>query len=405
MPVQQQNASFAKGLGGRVAGANTQHKDAPIDTGNQRLPANIKNGIAKLSTLYTKEQDREDGKCPKGKVFFRASAIVVSPQSFNGVKVADLVTQQVVPLCDVPAKGKREAKSLEENWYDFQNLFKILGVNPPEEHGKDEEADARIQRYYFGAMANILERIKTQPIFIVFSTRGWTPGPTPENPQPNEMIFEDWHRMATAQEVAALFAGGNGRPDPAAGVGGATPATQPGPGTAPPTQTAPAPRQATTTPVAEEDIADVVQALVEVAMGDPNGETEDGANAGRRLFALAVNVGWPEPQVHNAPDWAAVGEMALGTPPSQAPAVTDAPASVTVGSKWMFCKRAKDGTKLKNAKGEELPPQEVEVTAVNAEAKTCTVKLTKDGKVVSDLRSKTPVDVKFDWLEVAQPPY
>ena len=56
MPMQQQqNSSFAKKLGARVAQANEEHRDKPVDTGEHRLPAGIKSAIAKLKAMYTKE--------------------------------------------------------------------------------------------------------------------------------------------------------------------------------------------------------------------------------------------------------------------------------------------------------------------------------------------------------------
>ena len=149
------------------------------------------------------------------------------------------------------------------------------------------------------------------------------------------------------------------------------------------------------------DPADEVAALVEVAMNDPEGATEDGALAAARLEEMAWAAGVTKDQTAAALNWAAVAEMALGNLPTAAvihtPTVSN--AAVIVGGKHKFAKRTKDGAKLKNAKGEEFPSQEVEVVAVDAAAKTCIVKSARDGKEVVDIRTKKPVAVKFEWLE------
>lgn len=398
MPVQQQMSSFAKKLGGRVAAANAEHKDKPIDTGNRRLPAGIKNGVARLSTMYTK--DYEDGD-HKGQTFFRASAIVVSPTEHNAEKVAGLVTSVMIPLCDVPAKGLRAAKSFSDNWFEFQNVFKLLGIAPCPETQATDPTGQRTEAYFFAAMKTLTDpiRMKTNPVYISFSTRAWTPKPTPQQPKPTEMVFEEWHGLAQAPSAN----------NPAGGVKVAD--RPPAPPHNPPTGNEdglPVASASVTvggvSPVSggQSHISDEVSSLVEVAMGDPNGETPDGQEAGVRLQELAWAAGWTAEQTRDAADWAAVGEMALGSPattPLTTPSANGSPTSPTVGNRYKFAKRTQDGVKLKNAKGEEFPPAEVEVTAVDAILGICTVKSCKDGKAVLDIRTKQPVAVKFEWLE------
>ena len=410
MPVQEQMSSFAKRLGGRVAEANAQYKDAPVDTGNRRLPGGIKSGVALLSSMYTKEYDA--GADLAGETFFRCSAVAVSPAEHNGQKVAGIVTQQIIPLCDVPAKGMRKAKPFADNWFEFQNIFKLLGVAPCPETTQTDPTGQRTEAYFMGAIKSLTDpqRSKTNPIYIEFSTRGWTPPPSASNPNPDEMVFETWHGLAKW----------DGKVDPGAGVMQQPPQTPvydspptiaadglpPGPPTAAPEPVQP---PATVEQPSEEDIAEEVESLVETAMSDPDGTTEDGVAASARLEEIAWGNGWTKEQTAGAPDWAAVGDMALNPPNNAPPTSTAAPAAplpspngVAVGSNWMFAKRKKDGTKLKNNKGEEFPTQRVEVVTVDTAAQTCTVKTTKDGKDVVDIRSKKPVEVKFDWLEPAQ---
>lgn len=403
MPMQQQNAGFAQGLGGRLAAANAACADKPIDTGMRRLPPGIRDGVARLSACYTKQYE-DDKQGLKGKTFFRASAVVVYPTEHGGMKVAGMVTSQVIPLCDVPARegSQKKAVSFEENWDAFQNLMKILGVNPPREQGSDEAAGIRIQQYYLAAMQALVDpaRVKTNPVYIRFSTRGWTPPTAPGQPKAEEMVFETWHEQVKW----------DGRPDPAAGVVTSQPPPRsmpPGTNGVPAAPAAPStlpPQMPTLSPTAiAGEVQDVVASLVEIAMNDPEGATEDGADASARLEEMAIALGWTQEQTGAAPDWAAVGDMALNPPPQAAPATQPATQGATptptVGSRWMFAKRTREGAKLKNARGEEFPPQEVEVAYVDLASQTCTVRTTRDGKDVVDIKTKQPVAVKFEWLE------
>lgn len=415
MPVQTQMSSFAKKMGARVVQAHEEHKDKPIDVGNKYLPPGLKNAIAKLSVMYTKEYpDDKNGPGTKGQTFFRASAIVMQPESFNGELIAGQVTSVIIPLCDMPAKGNRKPKSFSENWYEFQNLFKLLGIVPPNENKQTDPTGQRTEAYYFAAMKTLTDPTRP-PTYVSFSTRGWTPPATPAQPKPTEMVFEEWHGL-TELKV---------QHDPGAGI-----TTQPDQMSLPPTgQTAPQITPSALNPhpteqpteqfnefaagQSETDPADIVAASVETAMNDPEGATYDGRAASARLEDMAWANGWTKEQTAGAADWAAIGDMAL-TPPEvttsqqfpnsptiAAAAAGAAPASSgpTVGSKHKFAKRTKDGAKLKDAKGTEFPPQDIEVVTVDPATKTCTVKSVKDGKTVVDIRSKQPVAVKFEWLE------
>lgn len=397
MPVQQQMSSFAGRLGARVAAANAEHKDKPIDTGNLRLPGGIKKGIAKIQSAYTKQQTEEKGRTPKGETFFRISAVAISPKEHNGQRVEGVTTSVIIPLCDIPERKGQDyttpAVSFSENWFEFQNLFKKLGIIPPNEPGNDEAAGRRIEAYYFAAMKTLTDPTRP-PVLIEFSTREWkSPKKASETPEQyakrEPMIIEDW--IGLASTVPAH--------DPAASVMQSSNGQAHEPFEEPPQGVVVMPD----TPAM--DIEDEVASLVEVATGDPNGETSEGAEATKRLEDLAYANGWSKEDTGGAADWTVVGDMALNkklansAPPTTPSQPSSGTTTITVGYKAKFCKRTKDGAKLKNNKGEPLPPQDVEVTSVNAEAKTCTVKTTKDGKDVVDLRSKQPVQVKWEWLE------
>lgn len=406
MPVQITQSSFAKKLGSRVAAANAEHRDKPIDIGIQRLPAGIRNGVAKLVTMITKEYpDDKNGPNTKGCVFFRAAAVVVSPTEHDGCKVLGLQTSTIISLCDMPAKGQRKAKSFSENWYEFQNLFKLLGIAPPNETPQSDPTGQRVEAYYFAAMKALCD--PQRPVYISFSTRGWTPPPSPLQPKPEELVFETWHGLATW----------NDRFDPAAGV--TVLDSQPAFDEMAPTHTAPTPQTATQgngvkpptsgpspqyqPPQDPENREDVVNALVEVAMNDPDGATETGKAAAIQLEELAWENGWTKEQTVGADDWAAVGEMALSNPADeneeQGEHSEHGSAQPKVGDRFNLARRDKQGNILTNGEGKPFPLLEVEVLTVDRNLEVCTVKTVKDDKVLTNLKSKNPATIKFEWLE------
>jgi hypothetical protein len=402
MPEKQQPmSSFAANLGARVSQANAEHKDKPVDVSDRRLPAGIKNGVAKISAMYTKKYD--DKSDTKGQTFFRASAIVMSPEVHNGEKVAGQITQIIIPMCDVPAKGERKAKPFSENFYEFQNLFKLLGVAPCPETPTTDLNGLRTEAYFFAAMKSLTD--PKAPVYVGFQTRGWTPKATVARPKPEEMVFEDWTGRVEW----------NGQHDPAGAVAASGPAgVQPDANSSPPPAQAPATRPAASqappqaapaqAPASEEEVADVVAALVETAVSLEGSEDpalkEESRLATVKLEEMAWAKGWSKEQTGAADGWAQVGDMALEAPQAAPAALPAAPtANPTPGSRWMYAKRAKSGQKLANDKGVAFPPVEVEVVAVDEATKTCTVRGVKDGKDIIDIRSKKPVAVKFEWLE------
>lgn len=390
MAAQTQMSSFAKKLGSQLTQANSEHANKPVDTGRMRLPPGIKNGIAKLESMVTKEQDRDDAKTPKGQTYFQASAVVISPEKHGNEKIKGKHTFLTIPLCDIPAKGMRKEKKFSENWFEFQNLFKLLSNGAIVCHETQPE---RIEAFYFAAMKALTDPNRP-PVYIKFSTRGWAP-PKPVgwkegDPEPEVVIFETWEGTTEWDETY----------DPSAGVTEATPYD------APPTSNTMGvdglainsqgmASMTANTDQASTTLEEEVENLVNILMEDSGGNTEEGVEAAGRLEQLAIDAGWTKEQVESAEGWDEVGTMALNGPEE---AQNERP-TVTVGSKWKFCRRTKEGHKIKNNKGEEFPPQEVEVVSVNLLNETCGLKTTRDGKVITDLRTKQPVEVKWEWLE------
>lgn len=391
MAVQTQQSSLAARLGGRLAAVNAECAGAPLDLGRQRLPGGIRDGIAVLQTMVFKTQDRDDGKVPKGEIFMSASAAVLYPVEHGGVMIKGYQTFLQIPLCDIPAKDLRKASTFRDNFNKFRSLLQALGVGPCQETQQSDPTGVKTDAYWKAAMQSLCDPQRPQgPVYISFSTRDWTPAKTPRNPNPDTMTIEEWHGPADPDKVAKLI---SGQVDPGAGVttnGAINTSTVP---FEEPPMGAVDPRSVSQSEQGSMDLADEVSQLVEIVTNDPEQATEEGQAAAARLEDLAWAAGWTKEQTAAA-DWAGMGDMALNPPEAGSDVKI-----VAVGTKWMFAKRAKDGSKLKNTKGDFLPSQEVEVTSVNTEANIVTVKTTRDNKDVVDIRSKKPVEVKFEWLE------
>lgn len=426
MPVQTTQSNVVAKFGARIAAANEACKDEPVDTGFVPLPAGIKNGIARLSIMQVEVQKADNAKTPKGEEYFRATAVVVFPEMHDRMKILNKQTSQFIPLCDVPATQFRAAEPFEANYAEMQNLIRSCGIAPCPETKATDPTGAKAWAYWMAAMKTLTDP-QRPPTYIAFTTREWTPPQNPLQPNvaPKPRTIENWHGKTEWTGQA---------PNPAAGVAarGAAAGAMPGRMDAPPvspdglpvngqaavTQAVlpgitnaqihgMAPGAAATVSAGPPDL-DEVASLVDMAMQDPNQETEDGAFACKRLEELAWSNGWSREATSAAPDWAAVGGMALETPPAVVPPTATAPSApaatapartVQVGDRFMFAKRNKAGEPLVDTKKQPFPPQEVQVTAVDAAHGTCTLKTTKDNKDIVDIRSKQPVAVKIEWLE------
>ncbi len=411
MPVQTQQSSLAAKFGGRIAAANAEHKDKPLDLGFRRLPPGIRNGVGKLQTVVMKVYGQEEKIVVlRGQEYLHVVGVVKHPTDFNGEKIEGHQMFLRFPLCDIPANPANQNSkpvSLSDNWYEFQQFFMRFGIEPPAYNQQNDPTGQLTLGFYFAAIKTLNDKIlqggNNAPHYE-FITRSWTPPKTPQQPDPKEIIFEDWGKQCQW----------SGKHNPAAGVTEAPPTNNSVKHSEPFTEPPMGQVMVGNQPVADLDPADVVAALVETAMNDPEGATDDGAAATAKLEDMAWAVGWTKEHTAAAADWAAIGDMVLNPPTPSAPTqptVTVPPSTpptaaeklldaipVVPGAKFKFAKRAKDGAKLKNNKGEEFSPQDVEVATVNLTNKTCTVK-TKDGKDVVDIRTKNPIDVKFEWLE------
>ena len=254
---------------------------------------------------------------------------------------------------------------------------------------EDDPTGQKIWAFYMALMADLLDPQKP-PVYVTFSTRGWTPPLLPGSPpgtKPNEeMVFETWHALATEEDIANI----NKQHDPTALI--AENNGQPSHLDEPPKGNY------------ASDI-DEVMILVEEATADPKGETREGASASKRLEELAWQRGWTKEQTGSAEDWGQVGDMALNDPVKKDSdgAITKAfSAGPPIGSKWKFQRRDPSGTKLKRADGTDFPAHNVEVTEVDEHTNTCTIKNIKTDQVMVNMQTKEPLAVRWEWLEPAQ---
>lgn len=399
MAMQTQMSSFADRYGQRAVAANEKNQDvAPSLGGQQKLPAGVRDGLARLQEMVTKQyQDDKNGPGTKGLTFLQVTCVAVSPEvNDKGQRVSGIQTRKFINLCDLPQKGNRAATTFEEGYDEMRAMLIAFGVPPCRETRATDPTGKKAEAYWFAAMRMLCDPSK--PRYIKFSTRTWQPprpmNARPDDPNPDPVVIENWEGVATPEEVAKF----NARYDPAAGASDAPPNGQhvagPAPTAEPPTDSQIHSMSPDESSNGQEfpDLDAEVTHLVNIAMDDPEGATDKGQAAQLRLLELAWAGGWSEDQT-TAANWEEVGDMALN--PSDD---TTNEREITVGSKWQFCKRTNDGSKVKDNKGVTFAPMEVEVVTINDD-KTCTVKTTKDGKVVTDVKTRKPVMVKFEWLE------
>lgn len=414
MPAQVQQSNLLQRFGVRIAKANAEHKDAPLDLGFKRLPPGIKNGVAKLTSFTLKEYAQDEKIAAlRGQEYFHAVAVALSPKQQDGVAVEGVQFSQRFPLCDIPANPDNQfskPKSFNTTWGEFLQCLLCFGIKPSQSL---DPSGAEQWAYYQAAVKTL--NSSQPPRTFEFTTRGWTPPKTTAEPNPKERVYEDW----------GVQCEWNGQADPGAGVtvqqsnGVASshylqpPPTEPMISTTPSTDlpfsgdVEPAQLRHAFAQQDYTDQADLIAALVEVAMADLEQTSTlgtDGNKASIQLAEFAEANGWTQQQMDNAVDWVALGDMALNPPESTLPTDTMtttvlSPAPVAVGTRHRFAKRDKNGVKLKDNKGKEFPAHEVEITSVDPTANTCTVKTVKDGKDVIDIRTKKPTAVKFEWLE------
>lgn len=404
-----QQSSLVKKLGARIAEAFEQHKDAPVQTGNQRLPEGIENGIALLRTMeFAEHKDGEN----RGKTYFRAAGVVEIPEEVevNGVKirVAGLQTSLIIPMYDTP--NRSTDKTFADHWRRYLNLFKQFGVGMPpgQQPGESKEAcSARIEQYFLTAGNMLCNAVNPQTgvkgtpfLFRTWKGKKQTTGPY-ANREPN--VQEEWqgaceYTPAYNPLTDGVNVNGNGHKSPATPVITApsptppshipTPARfeeppmgrvdpqsipqqpQPIQQPLPVSQPQPAPVAAQQSQLTQEQLL----LLGEQGDIDPDGVTDEGSFAINTLtneFRAAGITDEQVGQIQGEDGWQQVARMIIAR---RWPAAQPVAAPVRQPSGGIPTTIVKGGFLL--YKG-----QRCEVTSVNVDARTVTLK-GPDGKTV-----------------------
>jgi len=123
--AMQSGQSPIKGLGAAAAAS----RGKPIEIGRSRLPAGINNGVARLQQCGIGVYEPDHKKVElRGKHYFSAMGVVVSPEEHNGTPVRGLQTWlQRIPLCDTPNAQRR--KTLADNFNAMRSHLIALGFD------------------------------------------------------------------------------------------------------------------------------------------------------------------------------------------------------------------------------------------------------------------------------------
>lgn len=165
---------ISKRLGTKGKQAAKKHMGDETRVGNAELPPGIENGKARVTKVMFGQYKDGDN---KGKDFFMATAVVLEPKKFDGLKVEGLQTRiGPEPLCDTPkAQGKR--KTLEDHLDQVLNYFRLMGVDTKKLDFDDE--------YVYENTAQLIEEEKP-----VISFRTWQGQATEQFPNPR--VQHEW---------------------------------------------------------------------------------------------------------------------------------------------------------------------------------------------------------------------
>lgn len=361
MAVTKTKSMLAGKLGAKLDAAVKAHSQDTTTYGIINLPGGISNGIARLSKCVFKEVGPEsswkkaDGTSARGEFFFRAEGTVVTPETVatpdGVVPVKGLVTSIQFPIFDV--KQGDSIVTQEDNIAKVLNVMRQLG-------GQD---------FTKGATANDLESLaadleKNEPYFRFSTSQGKV---TKEYPTPR--VWENWHGgkgLENYQEAETLTF--NEAPASSSPVKAQTSSKQV---KEEPKQE----RQDAIVPVSDMPLEDVV----EIA----GSEADTAEEARQRLKDEAVALGYTEDEVDNSDSWTQVKEWIEAGEKPQEEETQEAPE---VGS------TAKYSPPDPKTKGKTLKEREVQITAVDEDKQTVTLK---------DLTLKPSKDYKnVPWSEL-----
>lgn len=367
-------------LGAKAIAAHEKAKNNEVVI-RAELPSGIKKGLCRLKTAKWDEYKDGDNK-GEPYVLLRAVAITpeVHPHTTKGadgklqtvnIKVAGQGVMLMIPLCDVPAKGKRKFKSFDENYAELLNeLGKFLNVkNMAETQPGDVEA--------------ILQHLEKEQPYSWYSTRGWTPDPTVEQPNPTEMIFISFDGQCDppieGPPVEQALSGMTGSSDHHLATGPAESA-----------DTFPTSGEQTSTQVEEV----TVDMTVIIALADDNTGSDESKQAAKYIQDMCIAAGFTKEQVEKAGDlWADAAKLlepALVQAPPPPPVVIPPVVPPAAVQPWKPSKgrvahykviNLRTGKPLADPTGKELKPKECTMEAVYTNG-TCDLKQLDDPKII-----------------------
>lgn len=276
MPGQTQKSGIMAALGndGKKAVATAKKQETKYPAGGG-LPVGIENGIARLTDIGFARYKKGEN---VGKFFFSASAVVITPETHDGMIVKGKHTRiQPEPMCATPKASK---KKLVKDHIDFvTNIFRQLGLDTAE--FPDDDLDA---------MAAALKEAAPYFSFRTWKGQKQTTGPyAGKEPRVNEVwerVIPDYVEEGGSDNVEDNSGGGDETPpddDVAAGgeeEGGGEGGDESG--------------------LSEDESADL-----DTLIANANGGDED---AQRELQALAEANGVGD-ECASAEDWDAAGEI------------------------------------------------------------------------------------------------
>lgn len=377
------NKVFAS-LGARLADAFEAVKDVPVNTGmGVGFPAGV-NGVAQLTIMeFIEGKKAED----KGKWYFRAAGVCVSPAFHEGIKCAGKHTSVLIPMHDTPNRTTKSFAVPDKDgrchFAKVRDLFAKFGVESPpsQQPGESKEAmGQRIAGWMTAAMAILL---KQRPHF---EFRTWKGEKATEGKYAGKepLVNEQWEGRTEWKPTGAAA-------DPAAGVGPAPstngqhaapaspPSAQPSAAAPPPVQQPQAPPPAPATQPASATDAQL-DAWAEAADSDPDMVTDEAVQAKDAISAACGEYGVTNDEAKVAADWKAV--VALVKARRTLPTTT-----VATSANGVY------------AKGQQVQykGQACEVTSVAADARKVTLKVV-GGKSVFDAANKL---LKVDFSELS----
>lgn len=182
---------LSKMVGSKLATAHKAHAADETKYGIVELPAGINGGICRLATA--KLDEYKEGK-NKGEPYAMFRAIAISPEVHADRPVKGQGVMFMFPLCETRKNknGTEVVISFDENYANFLNELRKWGIDTAAIPAGADTATA-IDRV-------MLALQQAKPLGR-FSTRGWTPPPTKQDPTPKEMVFTQFDGVMSPEEA------------------------------------------------------------------------------------------------------------------------------------------------------------------------------------------------------------